>query len=415
MAETQPSVPSRPRLVLVGPLRGLRAGRELRANLDTTTATPEDMLRLLPTSPPDALVLDASVEWARVEPVMKVLGALDDASRPAVVLFAPEERRPRPKAALLAAADDVLSAAPGDEELLSRLRRALRFRDCVEELSRKNAELEALYHRLETLAGRMAEELRLAGNVQRSLLPAPVQHARLELAREFIPFREIGGDYYDFLTLGPHRLALAIGDVMGKGVPAALLSANLKASVRAQLQSGEVSPADLVARVNRLFWDLTPNGLFASLFFAVFDLEAGTLEYVNAGHHYPFVVRGDGTVEELREGGTLLGLVEESSYVSGRLAVHAEDMLVFYTDGVTDRGSREGEMYGAERLKEPRRAIARTPPVSPSTRSWARSRAGPEAWPPKTTPPSSWRRCADPSRPVLSPSGFATWGGSLLH
>ena len=198
----------------------------------------------------------------------------------------------------------------------------------------------------------MAEELRLASNVQRSLLPAPVQHARLELAREFIPFREIGGDYYDFLTLGPHRLALAIGDVMGKGVPAALLSANLKASVRAQLQTGERTPADLVARVNRLFWDLTPNGLFASLFFAVFDLEAGTLEYVNAGHHYPFVVRGDGTVEELREGGTLLGLVEESSYVSGRLAVHAEDMLVFYTDGVTDRGSREGEMYGAERLKE---------------------------------------------------------------
>ena len=352
MAEPQLSVPSRPRLVLVGPLDGLRAGRELRANLDTTTATPEDMLRLLPTSPPDALVLDASVDWARVEPMVKVLAALDDASRPAVVLFAPQERRPRPKAALLEAADDVLSAAPGDDELLSRLRRALRFRHCVEELSRKNAELEALYHRLETLAGRMAEELRLASNVQRSLLPAPVQHARLELAREFIPFREIGGDYYDFLTLGPHRLALAIGDVMGKGVPAALLSANLKASVRAQLQSGEVSPGDLVARVNRLFWDLTPNGLFASLFFAVFDLEAGTVDYVNAGHHYPFVVRADGTVEELREGGTLLGLVEESSYLSGRVAVRAEDMLVFYTDGVTDRGSREGEMYGAERRKE---------------------------------------------------------------
>src|SRR5947209_8322109 len=270
MAEPQLSVPSRPRLVLVGPLRGLRTGREVRANLDTTTASPEDMLRLLPTSPPDALVLDASVEWARVEPMVKVLAALDDASRPAVVLFAPEERRPRPKAALL------------------------------------------------------------------------------ELAREFIPFREIGGDYYDFLTLGPHRLALAIGDVMGKGVPAALLSANLKASVRAQLQGGEVLPGDLVARVNRLFWDLTPNGLFASLFFAVFDLEAGTLEYVNAGHHYPFVVRADGAVEDLREGGTLLGLVEESSYLSGRLAVRAEDMLVFYTDGVTDRGSRDGEMYGAE-------------------------------------------------------------------
>jgi serine phosphatase RsbU (regulator of sigma subunit) len=350
---SEASAPARrPRLLLVGPLRGLRAGRQLRSALDTTTASPEDVVRLLPTSPPDALVLDASVEWERVEPMVRVLGALDDASRPAMVLFAPEERRPRPEAALLEAADDVLSTSPGDEELLSRLRRALRFRDCVEELSRKNAELETLYHRLETLAGRMAEELRLAGNVQRSLLPAPVQHARLELAREFIPFREIGGDYYDFLPLGPHRLALAIGDVMGKGVPAALLSANLKASVRAQLQGGELSPADLVMRVNRLFWDLTPNGLFASLFFGVFDLEAGTLDYVNAGHHYPFVVRGDGTVDELKEGGTLLGLVEESAYVSARVAVHPEEVLVFYTDGVTDRGSRDGELYGAERLKE---------------------------------------------------------------
>jgi len=338
--------------VLVGPLQGLRAGRELRASLDTTTASPEDVLRLLPTAPPDALVLDASVDWARVEPMVKVLGALDDASRPAVVLFAPEDRRPRPEPALLEAADDVLSSAPGDAELLSRLRRALRFRECVEELSRKNAELETLYHRLETLAGRMAEELRLASNVQRSLLPAPLHHARLDLAREFIPFREIGGDYFDFLTLGPHRLAFAIGDVMGKGVPAALLSANLKASVRAQLPGGDVQPADLVARVNRLFWDLTPNGLFASLFFAIFDLEAGALEYVNAGHHYPFLVRSDGSVEELREGGTLLGLVEQSSYDSGRLPVRPDDVLVFYTDGVTDRGSRDGEMYGADRLKE---------------------------------------------------------------
>ncbi len=312
MAEPQVAVPARPRLILVGPLRGFPAGRELRASLDTTTASPEDVLRLLPTSPPDALVLDASVAWERVEPVVKVLGALDDAARPAVVLFAPEERRPRPEAALFDAADDVLSAAPGEKELLSRLRRALRFRDCVEELSRKNAELQALYHRLETLAGRMAEELRLAGNVQRSLLPAPVQHPRLDLAREFIPFREI----------------------------------------RAQLQGAGLPPADLVARVNRLFWDLTPNGLFASLFFAVFDLEAGALEYVNAGHHYPFVVRADGSVEELSQGGTLLGLVEDSSYVSARLPVHADDVLVFYTDGVTDRSSREGEMYGPERLKE---------------------------------------------------------------
>jgi len=140
--------------------------------------------------------------------------------------------------------------------------------------------------------------------------------------------------------------------VNGQGVAGALPAANPQASVAAPTQGAGLSPADLVARVNQLFWDLTPNGLFASLFFAVFDLEGGSVEYVNAGHHYPFVVRSDGAVEELSEGGTLLGLVEESTYVSGRLPVRADDVLVFYTDGVTDRNSREGEMYGVERLKE---------------------------------------------------------------
>jgi len=84
----------------------------------------------------------------------------------------------------------------------------------------------------------------------------------------------------------------------------------------------------------------------------VFDLESGMLDYVNAGHHYPFIVRSDGVVEELTEGGTLLGLVEQSSYLGGRLPVYPDDLIVFYTDGVTDRNSREGEMYGVDRLKE---------------------------------------------------------------
>jgi sigma-B regulation protein RsbU (phosphoserine phosphatase) len=133
-------------------------------------------------------------------------------------------------------------------------------RGFVGELSRKNAELEGLYHRLEGMARRMADELRLASNVQRSLLPAPVQHGRLEIAREFIPFREIGGDYYDFIELAPDRLAVTIGDVMGKGVPAALMAANLKASVRAQVQGVETTPEEVTRRVNRLFWDVTPVG-----------------------------------------------------------------------------------------------------------------------------------------------------------
>jgi len=245
-----------------------------------------------------------------------------------------------------------VSGGFGERQVLSRVFAAVRMRGWMTELSRKNAELEDLYSRLEVLAGRMAEELRLASHVQRSLLPVPVQHDHLEVAREFIPVREIGGDYYDFMPLGPHRMALAIGDVMGKGVPAALLAANLKASLRAQVHGGDTTPRDIVSRVNRLFWEAIPNGLFATLFFAIFDLEQGRLDYVNAGHHYPFVVTPDGSVTDLVEGGTVLGLVEDSCYQMGQVSVRPNDLFVFYSDGVTDRGNAAGEMFSTERLKE---------------------------------------------------------------
>jgi sigma-B regulation protein RsbU (phosphoserine phosphatase) len=149
-------------------------------------------------------------------------------------------------------------------------------------------------------------------------------------------------------------MAFAIGDVMGKGIAAALLAASLKAAVRAQLQGGVVCepPEEVVARINRLFGEVAPRGLFASLFFAIFDLETLEVEYVNAGHDYPFVVRSGGEVVDLREGGTLLGLVEGSAYERGRIRLQRDDLVVFYSDGVTDRGDAQGDAYGAERLKE---------------------------------------------------------------
>jgi serine phosphatase RsbU (regulator of sigma subunit) len=163
--------------------------------------------------------------------------------------------------------------------------------------------------------------------------------------------REIGGDYFDVVPLGPERLGLALGDVMGKGVPAALLAGTLKAGLRAQVQSGEVSPCEMVYRLNRLFWEVTPKGLFASLFFGIMDLERGRLDYVNAGHDYPFVVRADGRVEDLDSGGTVLGLLEISRYERGQVAMGREDMLVLYTDGVTDRTNSRDEPFGLDRLK----------------------------------------------------------------
>jgi serine phosphatase RsbU (regulator of sigma subunit) len=356
--------PGRPRVMLVGRLEGLRPRAVTAAGAVVTRPRPSDVLGLLAASPPEVVLLDASLAPELIAPILLALGpahapagngtavAPADGARPALVVYVPPGRPARLDKRLREHADDFVSGASGEEAVLVRLRGALRVRGFVGELSRKNAELESLYHRLEGMARRMADELRLASNVQRSLLPAPVQHGRLEIAREFIPFREIGGDYYDFIELGPDRVAVAIGDVMGKGVPAALMAANLKASVRAQVQGGDVAPEEVTRRVNRLFWDVTPQGLFCSLFFAVFDLQRGVLEYVNAGHHYPFLVRRDGTVLDLTEGGTVVGLAEESRYRRGGAALEPDDLVVLYSDGVTDRGNADGELFGVERLKD---------------------------------------------------------------
>jgi sigma-B regulation protein RsbU (phosphoserine phosphatase) len=249
--------------------------------------------------------------------------------------------------------DPATDPAVGDEapdaggSALERAERAVQA-----EIERQTAELDLLRRQFETLSSRLEQDLRLAGKVQRGLQPGPVLHPRLDLAREFIPFREVGGDYYDVVMLPGDRVALAIGDVMGKGIPAALLAATLTATVRSQIQSGQSLPCEVVAHVNRLFWQVSPPGLFASLFYGVLDLHTGALDYVNAGHHYPFVLRAEGGPVELADGGTVLGLIEDAHFTGGRLRLGESDVLVLYSDGITDRGNPEGEMYGLERLEE---------------------------------------------------------------
>jgi serine phosphatase RsbU (regulator of sigma subunit) len=220
------------------------------------------------------------------------------------------------------------------------------------ELERRDAEIGELRETLERLRRRMDEDLRLAAGVQRALLPQPRDFEGLELAREFMPCREVGGDYYDVVELPGKRLGVAIGDVMGKGVPAALLVATLTSALRTQLRAGDFSPVELMERVNRLFFEVTPRGRFASFFMGLLDLDGGRLDYVNAGHDYPFLVRNDGSCEELVAGGTVLGLVEDARYESGSLRLERGEFLVLYTDGVTDRLSAQGESYGAARLQQ---------------------------------------------------------------
>jgi len=347
----QPAPAVRPRVALVGRLPGVRRRRLLTRAYDISAFGPEEATELADAGF-EVVLLDAALGTRGLNGVLAPLAERNEGARPAVLLVMRDGTRPRFRPAYQAVIDDVVGAGLGERQLLARVQSAVRVRGWMTELSRKNAELQGLYGRLEILASRMAEELRLASNVQRSLLPAPLQHARLDVAREFIPFREIGGDLYDFVPLGPHKMAFAIGDVMGKGVPAALLAANLKASIRAQVEAENICPSALVAKVNRMFWDVVPNGLFASLFFGVFDLEASELAFVNAGHHYPFLVTAEGGVRDLVQGGTVLGLVEDSTYEQGAMPFQPDDLFVFYSDGITDRANPQGELFGVERLKE---------------------------------------------------------------
>jgi len=355
-AKSAPAPAARPRIALVGRLPGVRRRRLLTRAYDISAFGPEEATDLADAGF-EVVLLDAALGTRALNGVLASLAGRSETARPAVLLALRDGIRPRLRPAYHAVIDDVVAAGLGERQLLTRVHSAVRVRGWMAELSRKNAELQGLYGKLEILASRMAEELRLASNVQRSLLPSPLQHARLDVAREFIPFREIGGDLYDFVPLGPHRMAFAIGDVMGKGVGAALLAANLKASIRAQVEAENICPSMLVAKVNRMFWDVVPNGLFASLFFGVFDLEASALAFVNAGHHYPFLVTAQGEVRDLVQGGTVLGLVEDSAYEQGSVSFRPDDLFVFDSDGITDRANPQGELFGVERLKE---AAART-------------------------------------------------------
>jgi serine phosphatase RsbU (regulator of sigma subunit) len=337
-----------------GPVPGRAAGPFARAVDAEPVAAAALAGRLARGARFDLALVHGASSLGALRRALDALGAGDQ--RAPVLVLAPRGQQARLQAALAdrltGPADAVVTSDLGEEELLCRAKAALRVHGVLGELNRKNAELAELQARLEGITRRMAEELRLAANVQRSLLPPPFSHPRLELAREFIPFREIGGDYYDLVPLAPERLGLAVGDVMGKGVPAALLSANLKATLRSQLQAGNIAPDEVVARVNRLYWQVTPKGTFASFFLAIFDLAGGRLQYVNAGHHHPFIVRAAGQVVDLGDGGTVLGLMEHVRYEGHELGLERDDLLVFYSDGVTDRSNREDEMYGVERLKE---------------------------------------------------------------
>jgi serine phosphatase RsbU (regulator of sigma subunit) len=224
-----------------------------------------------------------------------------------------------------------------------------RMRLQIEETHRKLRAKEAL-----------ERDLAIAREVQQGLLPHSVPEFRgIELRGICIPAIGVGGDYYDFLELGEGQLGLVIADVSGKGIPAALLTAGLQASVRALFRPTS-DTGELTARLNDSLSRVVSGSRYATLFVARYDRDTRTLHYTVAGHHPPLLLRGK-HVTRLSQGGVPIGLFEESSYRELSHQLAPGDLLALFTDGIVESPNADSEEFGEGRLIELLRRHAELP------------------------------------------------------
>lgn len=202
---------------------------------------------------------------------------------------------------------------------------------------------------------RIEEELDIAKGIQKGLLPDPLpQCNELDIAASNISSYQVGGDYFDILEAPENRLLFAIGDVTGKGMPAALLMANLQAMLHVLLPV-DISLSAATGQINDIIYQNTPTDKFITFFWGIFDPNNYQFQFVNAGHNPPLLLRyGDNEIEELTEGGLILGAMSTMTpYEEQTVTLSKNDILVFYTDGVTEAKNKDGtEEYGEERLYE---------------------------------------------------------------
>ena len=200
---------------------------------------------------------------------------------------------------------------------------------------------------------RLENEVAIAREVQQQLFPHSLPSVRgLELAAICRPAKVVSGDYYDLIALSPTRVAIALADISGKGIFAALLMASLQAALRsAATFDTQLGPAEIVARLNWHLFRNTSDDRYATLFYAVYDSESRTLTYTNAGHLAPFLVSG-GSVQKLDQGGgTVVGMFEDSPYTECAIQVPQGSVLVIFSDGLSEAENAQGEEYGTERIK----------------------------------------------------------------
>jgi sigma-B regulation protein RsbU (phosphoserine phosphatase) len=198
---------------------------------------------------------------------------------------------------------------------------------------------------------RLRGELELGRQIQHDMLPhGPLQVGLVQVSGVSVPAREVGGDFFNYFVLSDGAVALLVGDVSGKGVGAALLMANLQASLRTRLALGQ----DLAAIARELDVDIesnTPGPVYATLFVGVLNPATRELRYVNAGHNPQFILRAGPRLEKMYSSGLPVGLLAGRGYAEARAALEPGDRLFFYTDGCVEAENAKGEMFTTERLE----------------------------------------------------------------
>lgn len=197
---------------------------------------------------------------------------------------------------------------------------------------------------------RLSRELEIAREVQQRLFPqAGPQLEGVDYVGKCRPASSVGGDYYDFVSMSDGRMGIAIGDISGKGVPAALLMASLQASLRGLAIANPPALAALMANLNTLIYDASPSNRYATFFYGVYNPKSREFMYVNGGHNPPMVFRGQ-EVLRLEEGGPVIGLLGPAQYQQASITLERGDTVVLFTDGVSEAMNAADEEFDEERL-----------------------------------------------------------------
>ncbi len=194
------------------------------------------------------------------------------------------------------------------------------------------------------------EELNFATDIQTNLLPKiNPQIDGFDIAGKSIPAKEVGGDYYDFIPIDENKNAICLGDISGHGMPAAMLMANLQATLRGQALFSS-SAGECLTRANKLLYRSTDLQKYATLFYGILDTIESTFHFSNAGHNPPFLIASDKKITRLIKGGTVLGFMEDYQFEEDSIKLNAGDSVIIYSDGITEAENKKDKEFGEDRL-----------------------------------------------------------------